>query len=142
VRLLGIDFGRRRVGLALATDEGRVATPHRTLQVRGRDDALARLVTLIVDEGIDAVVLGLPLTADGEEGTSARRLQRFGEALARRTGRPVYFQDEHLSSVDAAERLRSVGADRPLDEAAAAIILQAYLDALPPSGPAPRPSCG
>lgn len=128
MRLLGIDFGRRRVGLALASDDGGVAAPHETLAVRGRDHAIERLVTVIAELDVDAVVMGLPLDADGTEGPMARRMRRVSEVLARRTGRPVHLQDEHLTSVEAAGRLRDAGSDRPVDEAAAALILQRYLD--------------
>lgn len=128
MRLLGIDFGQRRVGLALATDDGRVAEPHATLPVRGRDHAIDRLVAVIAELAVDEVVMGLPLDADGAEGAMARRLRRISAVIARRSGCPVHLVDEHLTSAEAATRLRDAGSDRPLDEVAAALILQRYLD--------------
>ena len=124
--VLGIDFGRRRVGLARASLDGRLATPWKVLHVRGREDALAQLVSLLRRERFDRVVMGLPRNADGSEGSPARRMRRLARVLSLRTGVTVVLHDEYASTIEAAER---IGArDVPLDAAAAAVILQEYLD--------------
>lgn len=125
--LLGIDFGRRHVGLARATADGRIAAPWKVLPVRGREDALAQLVALLRRESVQRAVMGLPRNADGTEGSPARRVRRLARVLARRTGVPVVLQDEYASTIEAAERVG--GRKGRLDAAAAAVILQAYLDA-------------
>ncbi len=133
MRILGIDHGGRRVGLATATLEGRIATPWMTLRVRGRDEALRKLTDLIRDGAFGLVVVGLPVSADGREGASAARVRRFGQVLARQTGVRVLFQDEYGSTVAAIERLASGGSRRQVDEAAAAVILQEHLDSEQPN---------
>lgn len=124
--LLGIDFGRRYIGLARATTDGRVASPWKVLPVRGREDALAKLVALVRREPIAGIVMGLPRHADGTEGSPARRVRRLARVLSRRTGVPVVLHDEYASTIEAAERLGH--RDVRLDAAAAAVVLQDHLD--------------
>ena len=143
-RLLGIDLGERRVGLALADDDGAAAHPLATLR-RGRDlDADELALRAVVDtHAVDVLVVGLPLDASGTEGPQATLTRAWGEALADRLGLPLAFRDERLSSHVAETRLgpmkrgRSGGpptkAQRDayrarVDREAAAIILQDELD--------------
>ena len=143
-RLLGIDLGERRVGLALADDDGAAAHPLATLR-RGRDlDADELALRAVVDtHAVDVLVVGLPLDASGTEGPQATLTRAWGEALAHRRGLPLAFRDERLSSHLAETRLgpmkrgRSGGpptkAQRDayrarVDREAAAIILQDELD--------------
>jgi putative Holliday junction resolvase len=143
-RLLGIDLGERRVGLALADDDGAPARAFATIR-RGRDleaDAMV-LAGVIESQGVDALVVGLPLEASGDEGPQARLTRDWGEAIRDRLGIPITFRDERLSSQLAEDRLgpmkrgRSGGppskAQRDayrarVDREAAAIILQDELD--------------
>jgi len=134
VRALGIDVGRVRVGVAVADELGLLAHPR--AHVDGRDprravEALQRLAAL---EQIGTFVVGLPRTLSGEEGPSARRARRFAEALRARTGLPVELYDEWLSTHEARARLRDQGvrdreARERVDSAAAAVVLQSWLDA-------------
>lgn len=133
-RLLGIDYGRKRIGLAIADDTVRVATPHST--ILGRND-VTRDARAIVDVGVEQqiaeFVVGLPLTADGEESEQTAHIRTFVDELARLSGKPVHVQDEHLTSVAAEEVLREAEVSRRkkkalTDRVAAQKILQAWLD--------------
>jgi putative holliday junction resolvase len=143
-RLLGIDLGERRIGLAVADDDGSAARPHSTLR-RGRDlDAdMAALGAVIAALSIDALVVGLPLEASGDEGPMAMQARAWGEAIRERLDLPVSFRDERLSSHLAEERLGPMKRGRSggppsktqrdayrarVDREAAAIILQDELD--------------
>lgn len=143
-RLLGIDLGARRVGLALADDDGSAARPHATVR-RGRDlDADVGVLHAIVEsQAVDALVVGLPLEASGDEGSQAALTRAWAEAIGVRLGLPVTFRDERLSSHLAETRLGPMKRGRSggppsktqrdayrasVDREAAAIILQDELD--------------
>jgi putative Holliday junction resolvase len=131
-RLLGIDHGRRRIGIALADDETGMAFARPALQARGTDIVMA-VVGLARREGVDRVVVGLPRNMDGSEGPQAAQARAFGDRLAA-SGLVVSFMDERLTSWAAREQLGSAGrrpdrASGELDSAAARLILQDYLDA-------------
>ena len=141
---MGIDLGERRVGLAIADDDGSAARPLSTLR-RGRDleaDAAA-LGVVIGAEAVDALVVGLPLEASGNEGPQATLSRAWGEAIGDLLGLPVTFRDERLSSHLAEARLGPMKRGRSggpptktqrdthrarVDREAAAIILQDELD--------------
>lgn len=126
--LIGIDYGEKRIGVAAS--DGTLAVPVAIVEHTSRERDLDRIAELARERGAEAIVVGLPLLSSGDEGEQARRCRRFGEALARRTGLLVAYQDETLSSVDAAAAVAAGGGRRgPLDDRAAANILQAYLDA-------------
>lgn len=139
-RAVGVDPGRRRVGLALADDgEGTLALPFRTIE-RGGDDVEAAVhVARAIREGLGehplgALIVGLPLRMDGSEGEAARRARRFGELLAARLETEAVFRDERFTTVAAQRGLRELGrASRDqrdvVDQSAAALLLQGYLDA-------------
>lgn len=135
-RMLGVDVGERWIGLAFS--EGRVAVPLAVIEHRSRDADLERVSNAAREREVDAVVVGLPLDASGGEGLQARRSRRFGEALSRRLDVPVLYHDERLSSVDAEAATRSARQrakrGRRVDDVAAALILQAYLDSSERSG--------
>ena len=144
-RLLGIDLGERRIGLALADDDGSQARPHSTLRRAADPDVdAAALAALIATNGIDELVIGLPLEASGIEGSQAAITQRWAAAMQRRLGLPVSFRDERLTSHLAETRLGPMKRGRSggppsktqrdayrarVDREAAAIILQDELDA-------------
>ncbi len=143
-RLLGIDLGERRIGLALADDDGSAAQPLTTLR-RGRDadaDAVA-LQAIIETRSIGELIVGLPLEAAGGEGPQAQLTRAWADAMAARLGIPVGFRDERLSSHLAEARLGPMKRGRSggppsktqrdahrarVDREAAAIILQDELD--------------
>jgi putative Holliday junction resolvase len=143
-RLLGIDLGERRVGLAVGEDDGSGARPHSTIR-RGRDlDTDAIAVGAVVEaEAIDALVVGLPLEASGDEGPQASLTRSWGESIATRLDLRVTFRDERLSSHLAETRLGPMKRGRSggppsktqrdayrarVDREAATIILQDELD--------------
>jgi putative Holliday junction resolvase len=134
-RRLGLDVGTVRVGVALSDPSGILATPLETVQ-RARDEAdLDRIASLVVEHEVTEVIVGEPRHLSGASGASAREARAYSRALAERIGAvPVHLVDERLSTVTAAGSLRASGLDsrqqRPvIDQAAAVVILQTYLDA-------------
>lgn len=139
MRVLGIDYGRRRVGLALSDATATLATPWRQLD-RPPSEAhtLARLLQAIAelretDDGLAAIVVGWPRALDGGATEETARVEAFASALRARLDLPVLLQDERLSSHEAESRLARRERDwrrrkAQLDAAAAAVILQDYLD--------------
>lgn len=136
-RLLAIDYGSKRVGLAISDAEGRVATPLETV-ARKDDRGVARQIARIVErEGVAGLVLGEPRRLDGTRGDAAERVARFARRLEATTGLPVEMVDEALTSVEATRRLRAAGIDPGadpgrVDAVAAQILLQEVLDRRPP----------
>jgi putative Holliday junction resolvase len=141
-RILGLDFGVRRVGVSVSDPDRRIASPVAVYE-RRTDRADAAYFRSIVEEyRVDRIVIGLPLLGHGDEGPSARLARSWGEWLAEQTGIPVHHVDERYSTVEAEELLRSGGmkASRRRsvrDMIAAQILLQAYLDAGCPEADAP-----
>lgn len=133
VRALGIDFGEKRIGLAISDPDGQIAVPLRTLARRDDLSAVREIAGIAQREGVERLVLGEPVGLDGTRGPAAERARRFGEKLARQTGLPLELVNESLTSVEAAERLRAAGIDPRrspgrLDAVAAQILLQEALD--------------
>jgi putative Holliday junction resolvase len=145
-RLVALDYGEARIGVAGSDDLGILAHPLETVSAQPRDGAMRRIAAILGERQAAGIVVGLPLRADGEEGAAAEKVRAFAETLRAHlpAGCPIYFQDEYRSTVQAAAHLRASGkrikTHRPLiDQAAAVVILQDYLDALPeefPSAPA------
>ena len=137
-RVLGIDYGTRRIGLAISDPSGTLARPLTTLTLSAEDDPAARVADAIArlsleDDGLAAVVVGLPSRLDGSPSEQTPRVQAFIAALAGRTPLPIARVDERLTSHEADSRLALRERDwkkrkAQLDAAAAAIILQDYLD--------------
>jgi putative Holliday junction resolvase len=133
MRALGIDFGERRIGLAISDPDGRLALPLVTLERRNDRSALRQIAEIAQREGVGRLVLGEPVDLYGQRGPTAERARRFGERLAEMTGLPVEWVDEALTSVEAAARLRQAGVDTRrepgrIDAVAAQILLQDALD--------------
>jgi len=144
-RILGIDYGVRRIGAAVADSELRIAMPWATIDGRGEPAADAQAVLDFVRaESIDEFVVGLPLNMSAAAGTDSAQTaltRRFAAELARLGGRPVHLHDERLSSFAADEALDAAGVGgrrrRGLrDRIAAQRILQGWLDQLPRCPPA------
>jgi putative Holliday junction resolvase len=144
-RIVGLDVGERRIGVAISDPTRTLARPLTVLRTTGLDgDALgiasAEIERLSGDEeGLSSVVVGLPRRLDGLPNEMTPRVKEFATRLHRRTGLPVVLQDERLSSHEAESRLaareKSWRARKQLlDAAAAAVILQDYLDAHPAFG--------
>jgi putative Holliday junction resolvase len=129
-RILAVDWGERRIGLAVSDPQGIIATGLRTLVVRGTADALTRIAAIAVEREAERIVVGLPLLMSGARGEAAESAQRFADALAARTGLPVDTYDERLTSALSERRLREVGARRArtrVDQGAAVALLESYL---------------
>jgi len=134
-RIVGIDPGQARIGVAISDEEGSIAFPRETVPARGGTaEAARRIRAVLSDEEISLAVVGLPLRLDGSEGEAARRARAFGEALGAALEVDVVFWDERLTTVAAERSLREMGRRgakqrEVVDQSAATILLQGYLDA-------------
>lgn len=134
MRRLGVDPGSRRTGLALSESELSVACPLTTLAHKSAPEALRLLCEVIDAEQVGEVIVGLPLRLDGTDGEAARRARRLAADLTARTGASVVLWDERLSTVAAERALSEQGVRgrqrrQVVDQAAATLLLQSYLDA-------------
>lgn len=151
--ILGVDYGRARVGLAIADSEARLAQPFGTLQRINRNEDMRRLREMVREHGVKQIVVGLPLRLDGSQSEMAEEATRFAERLRKQIGVPVEMIDERLTSWEA-ERLLEETQGRILhkvsttgkktikdqgkmtvDAMAAAVILKEYLDRQQDAGP-------
>lgn len=144
--MLGIDYGARRIGLALSDATGTLASPWRMLH---RPPSEAETMRILIgeittlrhdDDGLGAVVVGWPRRLDGSPTDQTAIVETFAKALEQKIDVPVVLQDERLSSTEAESRLARREKDwrkrkQQLDAAAAAVILQDYLDSRPRTGP-------
>ena len=134
-RVMALDVGGRRIGVALSDTRRVIASPLTTLRAEPRARALAELAKLVRDYEVTDVVVGLPLTLSGEVGPQAKLVQAFADELASAIAAPVHQFDERLTSVAAERMMLDLGL-RPeqrkarIDEVAASIILQDYLDSI------------
>jgi len=144
VRVLGVDFGTRRIGLALSDESGLLARAWQTVEAGGTPKASAAVVARLLKEeqrragellaiDVQAIVVGLPRRLNGEDNEQSQPARDFAAALAGATGLTVAMQDERLSSVEAESQLAVREKDwrrrkAAIDAAAAAVILQDYLD--------------
>jgi putative Holliday junction resolvase len=134
MRILGLDVGERRIGVAVADEGVRVALPITLVERSDLPADLDAIARLVQEQGAEAVVIGLPISLNGSLGPQAEAVKSFGQDLAARLSVPIEYWDERLSSVEAQRRLASAGHRGPKakarrDAAAAAIVLQSYLDA-------------
>jgi putative Holliday junction resolvase len=135
---VGLDVGERRIGIAVSDATGTLARPLGVLRPSGLDDALDLVSTEIArlageEDGVGAIVVGLPRRLDGSPSDMTPRVEQFARQLGTKTSLPVTLQDERLSSREAESRLALRDKDwrsrkARLDAAAAAVILQDYLD--------------
>lgn len=131
-RIVGLDPGERRVGVAVADPTGTIASPDRFID-RTREDVADAVASLCEEYGASLIVVGLPITLDGREGSAAVSARSLGAEIATVTGVDVVFHDERFTTVTADQALISGGVRRrkrkeKRDQVAAAVMLQAYLD--------------
>jgi len=143
MRTLAIDLGTRRVGLAMSDEGGRFATPMEVLQVSSPENAAAQILEFMSGQGVQRLLLGVPINMDDTLGKMARSVIAWGKSLASSAGLPMVFVDERLSSFEAeqtliqrkrdGEKMTRKAKSKLLDALVAAQLLQAFLDAkLPP----------
>jgi len=133
-KLLGVDYGSVRVGLAVTDPDRKLAFPLTTYHRRARDEDAAFFRELVEREEVGGIVVGLPIHTDGREGQKAAEARAFGKWLAETTGLPAAFFDERFTTAQAEAALWSAGLTHAKrkerrDRVAAQILLQAYLEA-------------
>jgi putative Holliday junction resolvase len=141
-RILGIDYGERRVGLAVSDPLGTIAMPRSVLTVRDAADALRQVVAACREADAERLVVGLPLNMDGSRGAAVERVEQFVGQLRAALAIPVETWDERLSTSHAERALLEADLSRQrrrqvIDKVAAQVILQGYLDSRAP--PAEEP---
>jgi len=130
--VLGIDFGSKRVGLAISDAEGAFAFPMSPLERRGMERDLEALCKQIAERAVERIVVGLPLRMSGATGPEAQAAKNFAAKLADASGLPVDTIDERLTTAEAERALRATGISpakrrKAVDSIAATIILRTYL---------------
>ena len=138
MRLLGVDPGERRIGLAVSDPEGKVATPVGVIDRDDVEDAAGAVVARARELGAEGIVVGMPITLRGEVGPAARQVQEFVEELRAAGELPVTVCDERLTTAVAERAMLEADLSRrarreKVDKVAATLILQAYLDRHPTS---------
>jgi putative Holliday junction resolvase len=145
--ILAVDYGRARMGLAIADSEMRMAQPLSTMERINRNEDMRRLRELVREHGVKQIVVGLPLRLDGTRGEMAEEVERFAQRVRKQIGVPLEMVDERLTSWEAERLLEEVqgrfihdekltGSKKPenvqakmtVDAMAAAVILKEYLD--------------
>ena len=143
-RVLAVDWGERRVGVAVSDPGGVIATGLATLEVRSRDDAVAQVAACAREVEAERVVVGMPLLMSGERGEAARAAQDFADQLATTLAIPVETYDERLTSALSQRRLKEVGvrtghARSRIDQGAAVVLLESFLLRLRSRSADPKP---
>ena len=133
MRILGVDFGLKRVGLAICDPGEALATAYGTLTREGREQCFDEIRQIVDKEGVGAVAVGLPLALDGGETLTTRQARNFAESLGRRLYVPVHMVDERLTSAAAEHDLKEAGLcpkkrKQVLDSQAAVHILETFLN--------------
>lgn len=132
-RILALDLGKKRIGLALSDPLGITAQGLPTLQRTNIREDMAALERLIAEREVAVILMGNPLHMSGHEGRQAAHAKDFGERLAAKTGLSIRYWDERLTTVEAQRVLRSSGISiekraRAVDQLSAVILLESYLD--------------
>lgn len=132
-RALGIDHGEARIGLAISDELGMLAHPLETITVKDAEP-LARIAAVVAEKSVTHIVIGLPKNMDGTAGPAAQKVREFADKLRERVACPIQLWDERLTTVAAQRALHEAGRNTKqsravIDQAAAQIILQAWLDA-------------
>ncbi|MDP3236348.1 MAG: Holliday junction resolvase RuvX [Myxococcales bacterium] len=138
MRAMGLDVGTKTVGVAVADELGITAQPITVVRRSNLKADLAELIRLAADRSVDRFIVGLPLNMDGSEGPRALATRKFGDALAKASNLLIIYQDERLTTVAAERSLLEADVSRQkrrevIDQVAASLILQGWLDAQPRS---------
>jgi len=130
-RLMGIDFGEVRIGIALSDPLQIISQPFRVIP--NNDNTLSEIQDIIKTEEVEKIILGLPLNLDGEDTKKTLEVREFAEILISNIDVPVIFWDERYTSVEANEKLKEMGysiaeSRKVIDKVAASIILKSYME--------------
>ena len=133
LRVLGIDHGQKRIGVALSDAMGMLASPLTTIEHTSDAEDVNAIVTLIEQNRVSEIVVGIPISLDGSIGSQAKRAAYFARLIAKHSNKPVETIDERFSTQEAKRKIQESGRQRSkdkgrLDSAAAAVLLQSYLD--------------
>jgi putative Holliday junction resolvase len=131
MRIIGIDFGEKRIGVAAGDDRVRLAVPVDTIESKG--DPVSEIEKIATDQFAEAIVIGMPLSLSGAEGPQAQRVREVVDELAKRLTIPVMTHDERMTTTEATRRpievmRKSKSGASTRDAIAASIMLQAYMD--------------
>ena len=131
--ILCLDVGDRRIGLAVSDPTNLIATPLGAIRRRQLDRDISAILEHATERDVDRVVVGMPLSLDGRQGPQARKVGAFIDALRKKTGLTIDTADERFSTAEAERLLRQAGVEpsrnrEKVDAAAAAVVLQEYLD--------------
>jgi putative Holliday junction resolvase len=129
MRIVGIDFGEKRIGIAVSIDG--VVVPREVITVKNENDAVEKISRYLRDERAEKIVVGLPLTITGQRGRGSEKVKRFADKLKEKVTVPVELFDERFTSADAMARLKTQGISEKemrgkLDSVAAALLLESY----------------
>lgn len=132
-KLLGVDYGERRIGLATAAEATSLAFPLQTIQYDDITEAIKQIKDICVQEKVTMIIMGLPKDQRGGIGEKAREVKLFSEKLTKMIDVPIEYEDERFTSVMASRLMKQKGKKEhefrtSLDQEAATIILQSYLD--------------
>ena len=133
MRVMALDVGEKRIGVALSDPTGMLATPLTTISRQQQDADFGEVTRLAAEHEVDEIVVGMPISLSGRIGAQAGRVSRFADALTERSSLPVRSYDERYSSKEAERLIREAGSSPSrnkarIDAVAAAVILQSYLD--------------
>lgn len=134
-RLLGVDFGDRRTGIAISDNTRFIASARETIQNNGINDCVKQVVLIAKTEGVSGIVIGLPVNMDGSYGERAEKCRYFGSLVESESGMCVDFCDERMTTIEASRYLGESGTfgkkrKKVIDALSAQIILQNYIDKL------------
>jgi|SRR5688572_14203446 len=132
IRILGIDHGDARIGIAISDELGMLAHPMETITIKDTEP-LARIGQIVAEKAVETIIIGLPKNMDGTTGPAAEKVRAFAEQLRTKVTCPVRLWDERLTTVAAQKSLHAAGRNTKqsrsvIDQAAAQLILQGWLD--------------
>ena len=131
---MGVDYGDKRIGVALSDPLRIMASPMTIISRTTESQDISTLLNIAKEKDVSQIIIGLPISLDGSLGPQAEKVKAFAGALARSTDIPIEFRDERLSTVEAkdlVQKVRKTDYQTRYDAAAAALILQGYLDSRP-----------
>lgn len=132
-RLLGLDYGERRIGIAMSDPMQIIVQPFRTIEYKQPDEIWKALQSIVAEFAIEAIVVGMPLNLKGDKGQKAKTVEAFVAELTARISVPIHYWDERFTSVEAHRSLHEMGHSPSrkktyVDQVAAVLLLQSFMD--------------